>query len=152
MTAADRDADGTLNGMLDDLRSLGGVVAANADRAHVWRAHGLWCATVPSPLIGVNGYVQLPELLAGVDTDALPAPGGITYGPDPAGWIGFDTGHGWDVWLDPDVPQSPMAALLADAGIELPASAHAQVWTIEKLRAACAQLAAHLRRIADAQR
>lgn len=28
----------------------------------------------------------------------IEAHGGLTYGPDEEGWIGFDTGHAWDDW------------------------------------------------------
>lgn len=30
--------------------------------------------------------------------DDLPAPGGLTWGPTADGWVGFDTGHGSDIW------------------------------------------------------
>jgi hypothetical protein len=60
----------------------------------------------------VNGYARLPEghpwrglSLQMEDYDKGPAiHGGITYGPDSAGWIGFDTAHSGDVW--PGIPQS----------------------------------------------
>lgn len=39
---------------------------------------------------GPLGWAQLDEVYE--------APGGLTYGPDGEGWIGFDTGHGFDCW------------------------------------------------------
>lgn len=50
-----------------------------------------------------NGYVRLPEghIARQVDYDRLgflPVPGGLTYGPDRDGWVGFDTGHPHDRW------------------------------------------------------
>ena len=67
---------------------------------------GVRWATKTAPMYGaVNGYIQLPEghpwrahelqLGEGPDIDVH---GGITYGPDASGWIGFDTLHAGDVW------------------------------------------------------
>lgn len=61
-----------------------------------------WCI-VRAPLWGaINGYVEVPEGHAwkgagdGLDVSIH---GGITYGDAP-GWIGFDTLHSGDYWLD----------------------------------------------------
>jgi hypothetical protein len=66
-----------------------------------WKHKGVECAMYYSPFGSVNGYVRDPRLLSsserGWDLD-LEAPGGITYGPDPEGWIGFDTLHAGDIW------------------------------------------------------
>lgn len=32
--------------------------------------------------------------------DDIEIHGGLTYGPDDEGWVGFDTGHAWDDWSD----------------------------------------------------
>lgn len=76
----------------------------------VWHAYGLPCG-LAAGFTGVNGYVWLPEghpwraldLQSGDDDDAhgVPLPevhGGVTFGPHVTGWIGFDTGHAFDVW------------------------------------------------------
>lgn len=68
-----------------------------------FRAYGVFCAMVAA--IGVNGYVQLPlfhpwrplDLQVG-DGSIVEVHGGITYGPDDEGWIGFDTCHAGDRW------------------------------------------------------
>jgi hypothetical protein len=69
-------------------------------------------------LSSLNGYVRLPEgspdrifgdaardadqagydLLSDVDVH-----GGLTYGPDPHGWVGFDTCHAFDWWAIDDL-------------------------------------------------
>jgi hypothetical protein len=67
---------------------------------------GIRWAICQAPLRGaVNGYAQMPDghqwltkSLQGEDYDLLTAPGGITYGPDSAGWVGFDTLHSGDLW------------------------------------------------------
>ena len=75
--------------------------------------NGIPWALMQNPTLGICcGYVQLPEAhpwRAG-DPDILDhidAHGGITYGPDKQGWIGFDTGHYGDHW--PGTYFSPFA-------------------------------------------
>lgn len=52
------------------------------------------------------GYVQCPVEVAniGYDTiyDAVSVHSGLTYGIDEERFVGFDTGHAWDVCLDAD--------------------------------------------------
>jgi len=103
-----------------------------------WTHEGIDCAMAQSPMLGVNGYVKVPpEVILPYDEYhdvALNAHGGITYGPDSAGWIGFDTGHAFDAWLDPDVPEDRMTKLNRKYGIppdEL--SEYTKVWTLEKM-------------------
>lgn len=112
-----------------------------------WTHEGVECAMARSPMHGCNGYVRLPAGLA-IDVDEL---GGITWGPDAARWIGFDTSHGWDAWLDPDVPESRLDRTLRELGeregIEwplppLPDPRWMNIWTLEKLEAAVNELAA----------
>lgn len=68
---------------------------------------GIEWATRPAPLYGaINGYVRLPEghpwrMLADIqftDQPDVDVNGGITYGVDKDGWIGFDTLHAGDYW------------------------------------------------------
>lgn len=61
---------------------------------------GLRWAVVAGPVLGVNGYVQLPtghpwEHLGYDDIDVA-VHGGLTYKEDR--WIGFDTAHAGDCW------------------------------------------------------
>lgn len=116
-----------------------------------WTHDGVECAMVRSPMHGVNGYVRVPdgvELPVDEDGDvALDAPGGITWGPD-GGWIGFDTSRGWDMWWDPDVPESRLERTSRELGLPLPPLAPApwmNVWTLEKVEAAVNELAAAVR-------
>ena len=54
-----------------------------------------------------NAYVQLPPghpwadvSYESLDEAGVIAHGGLTYGPDGDGWLGFDTAHAWDVWTE----------------------------------------------------
>lgn len=68
--------------------------------------NGVRWVTKDAPMYGaVNGYARLPEghpwrdkELQMDDYDLVDVHGGITYGPDADGWIGFDTLHAFDVW------------------------------------------------------
>ncbi|GAA1361213.1 hypothetical protein [Brevibacterium luteolum] len=73
---------------------------------------GIEWALYAAPLWNAaNGYVRLPDshpwlaepLLSGYNV--IDISGGITYGPDSEGWIGFDTLHACDYW--PDSPFEP---------------------------------------------
>lgn len=117
-----------------------------------WVHDGIECAMARSPMVGVNGYVKVPE---GVELPHdeygyidLDAHGGITFGPDTDGWIGFDTGHGFDIWLDPDVPEDHLHRTLREAGIDDPSTRldlimedWTVIWTLEKLEQAVNSLA-----------
>ena len=73
---------------------------------------GIECCIRVSPMGGLNGYVRLPKQLTGNRqpsrehgwigeeelAESFDVHGGITYGPDEDGWIGFDTGHAGDIW------------------------------------------------------
>lgn len=55
------------------------------------------------------GYAQLPEGhpwrnldLQFADNHVVDIRGGVTYGPTPDGWIGFDTNHPEDHWPESD--------------------------------------------------
>jgi len=128
----------------------------------VWEHAGLRCAIVPNRQIGMfNGYVRLPEgdpRRSGKHDDLdMDVHGGLTYGPDPAGWVGFDTGHAGDYWspddligyLDESVLRyfglggvaGHMQAKLRGAGHHDPL---ANQWTIPRLRAEVEHLAEQL--------
>lgn len=64
-----------------------------------WTYRGLTCRTAIGGWGGC-GYVQLPHGHpdAGHLADSYEVHGGITYGPDADGWLGFDTGHAGDSW------------------------------------------------------
>ncbi len=68
-----------------------------------WTAHGQRCLIMSGPF-NLNGYVQLPAFLR---SNGLTAPvrvhGGLSYGPDAHGWVGFHTLHGGDYWPIDDI-------------------------------------------------
>lgn len=65
-----------------------------------WVCEGLVCAVGRNPLSTLNGYVQLPDehpLRFRSDLkDIVSVHGGITWGPDDDGWVGWDTLHHCD--------------------------------------------------------
>jgi hypothetical protein len=69
-----------------------------------WEAHGLECTIRDSGMGFFNGYVRLPADHVAHDATydqinrSIRAHGGLTYGPDADGWVGFDTGHAGDYW------------------------------------------------------
>jgi hypothetical protein len=73
------------------------------DAERRWEApNGIECAAVRNPFGSMNGYVRLPEGHIGrgmsYDDLTIEAHGGLTYGVDEEGWIGFDTLHSGDIW------------------------------------------------------
>lgn len=78
-----------------------------------WTHRGIRCAIYNIRERHYCGYVQMPEELVGeirtvstydeivgvIEAD-LNVNGGITYGPDDDGWVGFDTAHSWDRCVD----------------------------------------------------
>lgn len=88
------------------------------------------------------GYVQVPELLRGcLDVDTLSVHGGITYGHDADGWIGFDTSHAGDVWDDPSwMPPSMRETISIDRRCR-PSGGGETRWTLNRLVAETEQLA-----------
>lgn len=59
----------------------------------VWEASGLLCAVARNLYLGIFiGYVLAPGLTQD-QADGLDVHGGVTYGPDKHGWIGWDAGH-----------------------------------------------------------
>jgi hypothetical protein len=120
-----------------------------------WTHEGIECAMGRSFMVGVNGYVRVPE---GIELPYdeyhlidLDVHGGVTYGPDKDGWMGFDTGHAFDVWLDPDVPEDRYSRTMREAGIDNPntmmdalTAGWTHIWTLEKLEAEVNLLAAQI--------
>ena len=92
-----------------------------------WEHEGIECAILHHPRFPhCNGYARLPDALAGCDVEELfEIHGGINYGPDEEGWIGFDTAHADDVW--PDLPD-PLELRTGHGGCRC-----GTVWTIKKL-------------------
>jgi hypothetical protein len=64
---------------------------------------GIRWAVLRSPIGGCNGYVKLPtgypKAWGTYDDIDVDVHGGLTYGPDEEGWVGFDTAHLGDVWV-----------------------------------------------------
>lgn len=140
------------------LPSVEDVIAVRA--VERWVAHGLDCAIAPG-YASLNGYVRLPpghvglvlaeavaatrSGLPGYDVlDDVVVHGGLTYGPDDCGWVGFDTAHAWDWWAPDD-----LTGLIDDKALALAmdmrtlAGDHPR-WTRERLRAEVERLAAQL--------
>ena len=117
----------------------------------LWSAHGLECAMVRNPLGGCNGYVRLPKTRPGswytYDDIPVEAHGGLTYGPDEDGWVGFDTLHLGDVWVGEIVTPESRAAdpRLEESAIEILRGDryknYAVEWTEAGVAAECERLA-----------
>lgn len=119
-----------------------------AGATETWEAHGLRCMIRPSPMGTLNGYVQLPH-----GHVAFPKPyldievevhGGLTYGADGDGWVGFDTLHLGDVWDEADLPDDTDLARYRGlvAGENDPR--FRTEWTLPRLRAEVESLAEQL--------
>jgi hypothetical protein len=127
----------------------------NGMLVRTWTHEGIECAMARSPMVGVNGYVRVPE---GIELPYdeyrlidLDVHGGITCGPDLDGWIGFDTGHGFDVWLDPDVPEDRLHRTMRESGIDDPMDEFTQVWTLEKLEVEVNNLAVQIKAMVESR-
>lgn len=114
-----------------------------------WTHRGLECELKKNRLGHFTGYVRVPDdrlgevrfhssvdELDGHTPPDVEAPGGITYGPDDEGVIGFDTAHAWDVNHDEHGEQfgtvDPMYP---------PDDEKTTVWTPEKVANAVEDLA-----------
>jgi hypothetical protein len=105
-----------------------------------WESHGRRCRISEAPFSGCfNGYVQAPETLWKVSYDDIPVEvhGGLTYGPDDEGFVGFDTLHAGDFWPD------------GDPRIMHPErdDPYRRTWTMEALRKEVESLAEQLSRL-----
>lgn len=102
-----------------------------------WTHAGLDCAMISSGIGFINGYVRLPAGHVGRDVGydqlnrTIGAHGGLTYGTDEDGWVGFDTGHAGDYW----------PGLTDEARMFGPAH---RTWDIERLTAEVELLAEQL--------
>lgn len=89
-------------------------IAAKAEER--WEHVGLECCVVRNPFGGLNGYVRMPEPFRSrklhYDDLGVEVNGGLTYGMDEAGWVGWDTCHSWDNWLDEDEIKPSMREFL----------------------------------------
>lgn len=80
-----------------------------------WTHAGLTCRILASPMgSSLNGYVRLPaehpSFPKGYDDIEVDVSGGLTYGVDGDGWVGFDTAHAGDIWTE---------EALREAGVEV---------------------------------
>lgn len=108
------------------------VLAFGRPAIKLWTHAGLNCA-IYWGRSSFNGYVQLPPghverefaeaytevkrqdfeaepdplwrrfIPSGYDLVSAEAHGGLTYGPDEQGWVGFDTAHYMDDWSDEEI-------------------------------------------------
>lgn len=123
----------------------------NDQATEEWEAHGLRCAMRRSPMGTLNGYARLPldhpcfgKHYDDIDVDVH---GGLTYGCDSYGWVGFDTMHFGDVWDAADVEGERY-----EAYVNLIASAPGgagEKWTVEKLKNEVELLAEQLAKMED---
>jgi hypothetical protein len=110
-----------------------------------WQAYGLACR-ITMGFCAPNGYVQIPSRLFSPGTAArvLSAAGGVTYGPDADGWVGFHTAHGGDYWAPDDlVPYLDGIELQTANDLRRLAAgaSFGRRWTVEALRKEVEQLA-----------
>ena len=105
-----------------------------------WKHKGVNCAIARSPFGSVNGYVQDSRFgTADYDDIELDVHGGLTFGPDEDGWIGFDTMHCGDVWpleyLEEHYPYTAGRKVFSDmCSVERKfPSKHQTHWTEEKV-------------------
>jgi len=119
-----------------------------------WTAHGMRCAVVVNPFGGCNGYVKLPtgypRAWQSYDDINVDAHGGLTYGPDEDGWVGFDTLHMGDWWdgkvrmpaaraADPKLTESGLDILANERGKDA-----SRRWTEDAVAEECERLAGRL--------
>lgn len=121
-----------------------------------WTSETVRCVIRPG-YASLNGYVRLPASLRGWWSDyeeanrVLNAHFGLTYGPDPDGWIGFDTAHYCDYWATDDLigriaPEALKAAnTYAHTNAQYP---EARRWTMQRLRDEIEVLAAQVSALA----
>lgn len=102
-----------------------------------WVSSGFRCALVQAPLWGaINGYVRVPSIEQ-EQAEQVDVHGGVTYGVDQDGWIGFDTLHAGDLW--PDDPSSRR-----DVGREW-----GRTWTEDQVAAETERMAASAKAVME---
>jgi hypothetical protein len=117
-------------------------------------AHGMKWAVHVNPMGGCNGYVKLPTGYPRVwntyNDIGVEVHGGLTYGPDEDGWVGFDTLHAGDAWVGgvaDDLPESRRTILAEERYINSP---WYQEWNEDKVSAECQALALGLKTLMEA--
>lgn len=117
-----------------------------------WEYNGYPCK-VRLGMSAYCGYVQtdLPESLTFDDLHErfpIRVHGGLTYGVDPDGWVGFDCGHGFDVCVDQEGNRLDVQMLGMEVYGDMSALPGAedltQVWTLERVKAETERLADEL--------
>lgn len=76
--------------------------------------------------------------------DYVDVHGGLSYGLDEDGWVGFDTAHGFDVPVLPNgspLPNNPIAALVVGMGTNDPNQRQPREWDPEDVIEETAKLA-----------
>ena len=100
-----------------------------------WEHAGLSCMIRPSPLGPLNGYVKLPpghpNFGREYDDIEVDVHGGLTYGCDSHGWVGFDTLHIGDWWGPAELPVECFEIL----GLSVDQERGFPEWTRARLRA-----------------
>lgn len=103
-----------------------------------WEENGVPCRVMKHPMGHYMGYVKVDapdDLPMEYGYPDVEAPGGITYGPDEDGWIGFDTAHAFDVNVDENGERFGRGPNLEPLGD------NPRVWNPESVREATAELA-----------
>jgi hypothetical protein len=119
----------------------------NADVVDEWTDEqtGFDCKVWKSPLGHYCGYVRVPafegEAVDYMELSDVQVNGGLTYGADSDGWVGFDTAHYWDVCLDESGSRWGSAA---DYFPDLTARDEAEFWRLDDVRAEVERLAEQL--------
>lgn len=120
----------------------------------LWTAHDLECAVLLAPMgCSFNGYVRLPDdhgyRKLGYDDIPVDVHGGLTYGADVDGWVGFDTMHGWDIWSEVELERAGVsmderARRVHDGMFVTSHPQWRQDWSLERLKGEVESLAKQL--------
>jgi hypothetical protein len=114
----------------------------------VWQHLGVACAIAASPMGGWNGYAQLPPGSVYRRSAVLHVPVfSLTFGPDPDGWVGFDTGGQYWAVEDDQPGYVPDSWQLVDADgrrVPMQRDREAEAFALSMMRRVHQQLAASL--------
>lgn len=112
-----------------------------------WDCHGHTCKITLVRGAHYCGYVktELPESLTIDDLNEqydIRVHGGLTYGVDADGWVGFDCAHFGDICVDADGQRLDVQAF----GMPLvdPGDRFASIWPVERVKAETNRLADQL--------
>lgn len=113
-----------------------------ADIIEEFREGDRVCRIVRNPMGGLNGYVQVPINLRGLDYEKIGVTvhGGLTYGTDAEGFVGFDTLHAGDWWPEEELSKNVHASRL-DILTNERGRPYARMWTRDRVREETIQLA-----------